>query len=122
MRVKGLEPIRLSTLDPKSSAATNYATPAFFYNAKLVFFTTANIQLFIPYLQTYLRFYFYFCFWASRFAPLRAPLVRGRSRRAIRSITFALRRKRLALRWFRFYPSRSVLRTRVSALRASRSS
>ena len=28
MRVKGLEPPRLSSLDPKSSAATNYATHA----------------------------------------------------------------------------------------------
>ena len=28
VRVKGLEPPRLSTLDPKSSAATNYAIPA----------------------------------------------------------------------------------------------
>jgi hypothetical protein len=36
--------------------------------------------------------------------PLRGAL--RRSRRAIRSITFALRRKRLALRWFRYYPSR----------------
>ena len=40
--------------------------------------------------------------WASRFAPLRAPLVRGRSRRAIRSITFGAS----PLRWFRYYPSR----------------
>ena len=28
VRVKGLEPPRLSALDPKSSAATNYATHA----------------------------------------------------------------------------------------------
>ncbi len=28
MRLKGLEPPRLSALDPKSSAATNYATAA----------------------------------------------------------------------------------------------
>ena len=28
VRMKGLEPPRLSTLDPKSSAATNYATCA----------------------------------------------------------------------------------------------
>ena len=28
VRAKGLEPPRLSALDPKSSAATNYATPA----------------------------------------------------------------------------------------------
>ena len=28
VRTKGLEPPRLSTLDPKSSAATNYATCA----------------------------------------------------------------------------------------------
>jgi hypothetical protein len=49
----------------------------------------------------------FFCFWASRFAHF------VRSRRAIRSITFGLRRKRTsgalcgeALRWFRYYPSR----------------
>ena len=30
VRVKGLEPSRLTSLDPKSSAATNYATPAAF--------------------------------------------------------------------------------------------
>ena len=29
VRAKGLEPPRRKTLDPKSSAATNYATPAF---------------------------------------------------------------------------------------------
>ena len=28
VRLKGLEPIRRETLDPKSSAATNYATAA----------------------------------------------------------------------------------------------
>jgi hypothetical protein len=28
VRMKGLEPIRLSTPDPKSGAATNYATSA----------------------------------------------------------------------------------------------
>ena len=28
VRVVGLEPTRLSALEPKSSAATNYATPA----------------------------------------------------------------------------------------------
>ena len=29
VRAKGLEPPRREALDPKSSAATNYATPAF---------------------------------------------------------------------------------------------
>ncbi len=29
VRVKGLEPPRLTALDPKSSASTNFATPAF---------------------------------------------------------------------------------------------
>jgi molecular chaperone HscB len=44
---------------------------------------------------------YYFCFGRAASRGLRP-----RSRRAIRSITFALRRKRLALRWFRYYPSR----------------
>ena len=35
VRMKGLEPIRLSSLDPKSSAATNYATSAGFCFAKI---------------------------------------------------------------------------------------
>ena len=30
VRVEGLEPPRLATLDPKSSASTNFATPALF--------------------------------------------------------------------------------------------
>ena len=39
VRMKGLEPPRLSTLDPKSNAATNYATSAgFFWSAKIYFF------------------------------------------------------------------------------------
>ena len=43
VRTKGLEPPRLSTLDPKSSAATNYATSAF-ASAKIVFyFYIANL-------------------------------------------------------------------------------
>ena len=29
VRVKGIEPPRLTALDPKSSASTNFATPAF---------------------------------------------------------------------------------------------
>ena len=38
--MKGLEPPRLSALDPKSSAATNYATSAWFFfeGAKIHFF------------------------------------------------------------------------------------
>ena len=35
VRMKGLEPPRLTTLDPKSSAATNYATSAKFEVAKI---------------------------------------------------------------------------------------
>ena len=35
VRMKGLEPIRRKTLDPKSSAATNYATSAHLSGAKL---------------------------------------------------------------------------------------
>ena len=43
VRVKGLEPPRLSSLDPKSSAATNYATRAN-PNAKIrIIFKTANL-------------------------------------------------------------------------------
>ncbi len=38
VRMKGLEPPRLSALDPKSSAATNYATCANL-NAKLRIFS-----------------------------------------------------------------------------------
>jgi hypothetical protein len=33
VRMKGLEPPRLTAPDPKSGAATNYATSAFFYFA-----------------------------------------------------------------------------------------
>ncbi len=36
VRMKGLEPPRLTTLDPKSSAATNYATCASFVAAKVI--------------------------------------------------------------------------------------
>ena len=39
VRRKGLEPPRLSTLDPKSSAATNYA------NAASVGFASAKLRL-----------------------------------------------------------------------------
>ena len=42
----GLEPPRLSPPDPKSGAATNYATPAIFEGAKIHFFpelTNANL-------------------------------------------------------------------------------
>ena len=38
VRTKGLEPPRLTTLDPKSSAATNYATCAMITGTKLVNF------------------------------------------------------------------------------------
>ena len=43
--MKGLEPPRLAAPDPKSGAATNYATSAFFwYNweAKIMFFVLEN--------------------------------------------------------------------------------
>lgn len=45
VRMTGLEPTRLTTLDPKSSAATNYATSAFLLvcDAKvLLFLESAN--------------------------------------------------------------------------------
>ena len=43
VRMTGLEPTHLSVLDPKSSAATNYATSAF-ASAKVVFyFYIANL-------------------------------------------------------------------------------
>ena len=38
VRMGGLEPPRLSPPDPKSGAATNYATPAFFRPQKYTFF------------------------------------------------------------------------------------
>ena len=40
VRMKGLEPPRLSALDPKSSAATNYATSAlqYLYGTKIAMF------------------------------------------------------------------------------------
>jgi hypothetical protein len=37
--MKGLEPPRLTAQDPKSCAATNYATSAFEFGAKIPFFT-----------------------------------------------------------------------------------
>ncbi len=43
VRMKGLEPPRLSTLDPKSSAATNYATSAIKRFTKVLFFLTQKI-------------------------------------------------------------------------------
>ena len=41
VRMKGLEPPRLSALDPKSSAATNYATSAN-CGAKIQLFSIGN--------------------------------------------------------------------------------
>ena len=42
MRLKGLEPPRLASLDPKSSAATNYATAAK-SDAKIVYFFISKV-------------------------------------------------------------------------------
>ena len=44
VRMKGLEPPRLSALDPKSSAATNYATSAN-CGAKIKFFFDRKFNL-----------------------------------------------------------------------------
>ena len=49
VRVKGLEPPRLSALDPKSSAATNYATHAN---------PSAKVRI-IPELQNFLHIFFF---------------------------------------------------------------
>ena len=49
VRVKGLEPPRLSSLDPKSSAATNYATHAN---------PSAKVRI-IPELQNFLHIFFF---------------------------------------------------------------
>jgi hypothetical protein len=38
VRIEGLEPPRLTALDPKSSAAANYAISAKFCPAKIIFF------------------------------------------------------------------------------------
>ena len=38
VRMEGLEPPRPKALDPKSSAATNYATSAFYYAAQIYLF------------------------------------------------------------------------------------
>ena len=43
MRVKGLEPPRLSAPDPKSGAATNYAIPALFYKKCLLSGTNIGV-------------------------------------------------------------------------------
>ena len=46
VRLKGLEPPRLTTLDPKSSAATNYATAAW-YTVASQNRTFSNAQIYI---------------------------------------------------------------------------
>ncbi len=45
--MKGLEPPRLSAPDPKSGAATNYATSAGFFSGFLPRKEGANIQYFL---------------------------------------------------------------------------
>ena len=45
VRMKGLEPPRLSALDPKSSAATNYATSAIACANIILFFVITNILI-----------------------------------------------------------------------------
>ena len=44
VRMKGLEPIRRETLDPKSSAATNYATCAICQQSYNLFFNPTNFS------------------------------------------------------------------------------
>lgn len=43
--MKGLEPPRRETLDPKSSAATNYATSAFCFAKVIQIYEIANYKL-----------------------------------------------------------------------------
>ena len=45
MRMKGLEPPRRQTLDPKSSAATNYATCANLLQSYKLFVTFATVEV-----------------------------------------------------------------------------
>ena len=49
VRINGLEPLRLSPLDPKSSAATNYAISAFSSAAK----AGAKVHLFFQILALF---------------------------------------------------------------------
>ena len=46
VRMKGLEPPRLSAPDPKSGVATNYTTSALFMNSYSFVLVSANIEAF----------------------------------------------------------------------------
>lgn len=49
VRVKGLEPPWITPLDPKSSASTNFATPAYLYYYKL-FYNSLQVEMIYSYL------------------------------------------------------------------------
>ncbi len=51
VRLKGLEPPRLTTLDPKSSAATNYATAAWYTFASQTLYFLMRVQIYSIYLD-----------------------------------------------------------------------
>ena len=53
VRMKGLEPPRREALDPKSNAATNYATPAWKIRANLKVFLRKSQKVFVFFVKNY---------------------------------------------------------------------